>query len=67
MKIRIDIECTPDELKELFIPSEKQAEFASKFQQAMFQGMQNAMLQGMQQAFAQQFTNPFFAPRENRD
>jgi len=69
MKIRIDVECTPDEFKELFIPSEKQAEFASQFQQAMMQGMQRAMMQGMQNTFSQQFVNPFFTTtaRDNRD
>ena len=66
MNVRIDIECTPEEFKELFIPSEKQAEFAAHFQQAMMKGMQEAMVKGMQQAmvdgmqqaFKQQF-NPF--------
>ncbi len=58
MNVRIDIECTPEEFKELFIPSEKQAEFAASFQQAMIKGMQQAMVDSMQETFKQQF-NPF--------
>lgn len=27
MKVTIELDCTPEEFKELFIPSEKQAEF----------------------------------------
>jgi hypothetical protein len=37
MKIEIDL--TPDEFKELFLPSEKQAEFAAKMGQAYFDAM----------------------------
>lgn len=37
MKIEIDL--TPDECKELFLPSEKQAEFAAKIGQAYFDAM----------------------------
>ncbi|TVP79333.1 hypothetical protein [Thioalkalivibrio sp.] len=65
MNIRIDIECTPDEFKELFVPSEKQAEFAANFQEAMMKGMQKAMMESMQQAVSQQF-NPFFAAKDKR-
>lgn len=66
MNIRIDIECTPEEFKELFIPSEKQAEFAASLQQAMLKGMQRAMMESMQQTFMQQF-NPFSAGKGGRE
>jgi flagellar biosynthesis/type III secretory pathway protein FliH len=74
MNVHIDIECTPEEFKELFIPSEKQVELAANFQQAMAKGMQEAMVKGMQQAmadgmqqaFMQQF-NPFASGRGGRE
>lgn len=37
--MKIEIELTPDEFKELFLPSEKQAEFAAKMGQAYFDAM----------------------------
>ncbi len=45
MKVRIEIDCTPEEFKELFIPSDKQAEFAAKAYQAMVEAAREAMLQ----------------------
>lgn len=45
MKINIEIDCTPDEFKQLFVPSEQQAEFAAKAYQSMAEAMQRAMLQ----------------------
>lgn len=45
MKINIEIECTPEEFKELFVPSEQQAEFAAKAYQSMAEAMQRAMIQ----------------------
>jgi hypothetical protein len=34
--VKIEIDLTPDEFKELFLPSEKQAEFAVKMGEAYF-------------------------------
>ena len=44
MKIHIEIDCTPEELKELLIPSDRQAEFAAKAYQAMVSAMGEAMM-----------------------
>ena len=44
MKIRIEIDCTPEELKDLLIPSDRQAEFAAKAYQAMVEAMGEAMM-----------------------
>jgi hypothetical protein len=35
MKINIELDCTPEEFKELFIPSDKQTEFTTEFYNAM--------------------------------
>ena len=48
MKIRMDIDCTPEEMKELLIPSERQAEFAAKTYEAMVEAMGRAMMQQFQ-------------------
>ena len=40
--MKIEIELTPDEFKELFLPSEKQAEFAAKMGEAYFNAMKTA-------------------------
>lgn len=45
MKVQIEIDCTPEELKELLIPSDKQTEFAAKAYQAMVEAMQKAMVE----------------------
>ena len=45
MKIHIEIDCTPEEFKELLIPSDRQAEFAAKAYEAMVQAMSQAMMQ----------------------
>jgi hypothetical protein len=45
VKVRIEIDCTPEEMKELLIPSDKQAEFAAKAYQAMVEAMGKAMMQ----------------------
>lgn len=52
MKIQIEIDCTPDEFKELMIPSDRQAEFAAKAYQAMVVAMTQAMTRQFQQGFA---------------
>ena len=44
MKIQIEIDCTPEELKDLLIPSDAQAEFAAKAYQAMVAAMGEAMM-----------------------
>ena len=48
MKIRIEIDCTPDEFKDLLIPSERQAEFAAEAYKAMVEAMGRAMMQQFQ-------------------
>lgn len=40
--MKIEIELTPDEFKELFLPSEKQAEFAAKMGEAYFNAFKKA-------------------------
>lgn len=45
MKVRIEIDCTPEEFKDLLIPSDRQAEFAAKAYQAMVEAMSKAMMQ----------------------
>ncbi len=44
MKVQIEIDCTPEEFKELLIPSDRQAEFAAKAYQAMVEAMGEAMM-----------------------
>ena len=44
MKINIEIDCTPEELKELFIPSDKQAEFSARAYQAFLEATQKAFV-----------------------
>jgi hypothetical protein len=44
MKIQIEIDCTPEELKDLLIPSDRQAEFAAKAYKAMVEAMGEAMM-----------------------
>jgi len=41
MKIKIDIEITPDEAKELFVPGDKQTEFMTKTYDAYVAALQN--------------------------
>ena len=41
MKIKIDIDLTPDEAKELFVPSDKQNEFMTKTYDAYVAALQN--------------------------
>ena len=41
MKIKIDIDLTPNEAKELFVPSEKQSEFMTKTYDAYVAALQN--------------------------
>lgn len=45
VKVHIEIDCTPEELKDLLIPSDKEAEFAAKAYQAMVEAMQKAMVE----------------------
>lgn len=40
MKLNIEIDCTPEELQELFIPGEKQTEFISKIISNLSEQMQ---------------------------
>jgi len=40
MKLNIEIDCTPEELQELFIPGEKQTEFISKIVSNLSEQMQ---------------------------
>ena len=48
MKIHVEIDCTPEELKDLLIPSDRQAEFAAKAYQAMVEAMGAAMVKQFQ-------------------
>ena len=41
MKIKIDIDLTPDEAKELFVPGDKQNEFMTKTYDAYVAALQN--------------------------
>lgn len=41
MKIKMDIELTPDEAKELFVPSDKQHEFMVKTYDAYVKALQD--------------------------
>ena len=41
MKINIEIDLTPEEAKELFVPSEKQSEFMTKTYDAYVKALQN--------------------------
>lgn len=41
MKIKIDIDLSPEEAKELFVPSEKQNEFMTKTYDAYVAALQN--------------------------
>lgn len=41
MKIKIDIDLTPDEAKELFVPGNKQNEFMTKTYDAYVAALQN--------------------------
>ena len=54
MKVQIEIDCTPEEFKELLIPSDRQAEFAARASQALMEAMQKAAMAQMAQ-FGQQF------------
>ena len=47
MKVRIEIDCTPEEFRDLFVPSDTQAEFAAKAYQAMVEASQKAMAEVM--------------------
>lgn len=52
MKIRIEIDCTPEEFKDLLIPSDRQAEFAAKAYEAMVEAMGQAMMKQFAGGFA---------------
>ena len=41
MKINIEIDLTPDEAKELFVPGDKQTEFMTKTYDAYVKALQN--------------------------
>ena len=41
MKVRIDIDLTPNEAKELFVPGDKQTEFMTKTYDAYVTALQN--------------------------
>ncbi|MEM6635577.1 MAG: hypothetical protein AAF667_06760 [Pseudomonadota bacterium] len=44
MKIKVEIECSPEEFKELFVPSDKQAEFTARAYQAMVEAAQRVFV-----------------------
>ena len=43
MKVTIELDCTPDEFKELFIPSDRQAEFMTLTYDAYVDALQKMM------------------------
>lgn len=43
MKVKIELDCTPDEFKELFIPSDRQAEFMTLTYDAYVDALQKMM------------------------
>lgn len=47
MKVKIELDLTPEEAKELFIPSDKQNEFTAK----MVEAMQQAVIQQQVKTF----------------
>lgn len=56
MKVNIELDCTPEEFKELFIPSEKQTEFMTVTYDAYVAALQK-MIAGQIDPY--QFINPF--------
>jgi hypothetical protein len=44
MKVKIELDLTPEEAKELFIPSDKQSEFISKTYDAYVSALQKSMI-----------------------
>jgi len=44
MKINVEIDLTPDEAKELFVPSEKQAEFGTQLYERWLEAVQKSTL-----------------------
>lgn len=43
MKIKIELDLTPDEAKELFVPSDKQSEFGMKLYDAYIDALQGVV------------------------
>ena len=44
MKIKIELDLTPDEAKELFVPSDKQTEFSMMLYDAYVQALQETVI-----------------------
>ena len=44
MKLKIELDLTPDEAKELFVPSDKQAEFSKMLYDAYVEAVQDTVL-----------------------
>lgn len=44
MKVKIELDLTPDEAKELFIPSDKQNEFSMKLYDAYTEALNNIIM-----------------------
>lgn len=45
MKVKIEIDMTPEEAKELFVPSEKQAEFGSQLYEQWLASVQKSIME----------------------
>ena len=43
MKVKVELDLTPEEAKELFVPSDKQAEFGVKLYDAYVQAVQGVV------------------------
>jgi hypothetical protein len=56
MKVNIELDCTPEEFKEMFVPSEKQHEFITMTYDAYVTALQKMIAQ---QIDPYQFLNPF--------
>jgi len=55
MKVKIEMDLTPEEAKELFVPSDKQSEFMSKTYDAYIQSLNDVFMKTV---------NPFTPTKE---
>ena len=63
MKIKVEIEATPDEVQDLFIPSSKQKEFAQALYTAYIDAMSKTVSGVMNKTIVE---NPFFKGRKRK-
>ena len=55
MKIKIELDMTPDEVQDLFIPSTKQKEFAEALYRAYIDAMSKTVSSTVSKAFKKRF------------